>query len=182
MSDETRLDTYAKLVQLLSVVVGVVISVVSFNSARETEAKARGKESEARQEDARRYFDQREAESEKRQAEAARPFIELRQKLYLEAVQVAAVLSNPADHTPDEMEKSRKRFRELYVAELSLVEGFHVEQEMMELAQQVDPQIEDLSPAQSAAYRLAHALRDSLRKSWNFKEDVVDNPPRISKK
>jgi hypothetical protein len=152
------MSTIAGIVQVVSIVIGVVISVLSFNSARTAEAVAR------------------QAEAEKRQAEAAKPFIDLRQKLYLEAVQTAAILANPETHDPDELQKAKKRFRELYVAELSLVEAVAVEDDMMDLAGAVDPELQKFTAAQSAAYKLAHALRDSLKKSWKFDKDVVDNP------
>src|SRR5262249_51067466 len=114
------LDSASKLIQVLSVVVGVIISVLSFNAARETEARARVAEAEARKLELKRYDDQRKDESEKRQAEAARPFLELRQKLYLEAVQAAAILANPNpnDHSKEKFKEAKTRFRELYVGEL----------------------------------------------------------------
>ena len=72
-------DLITKLIQTLSVVIGVVISVLSFNQAREREAAARI------------------AEAQKRKAEAARPFLEMRQKLYLEAAHTAAMMANLKD-------------------------------------------------------------------------------------
>jgi hypothetical protein len=95
------------VVQAVSVVTGVVISVLSFNWTRLKEAQ--------------------------------KPFLELRQKLYMEAVQQAGILANPSDHTADEMKAARRRFRELYVAELSMVESPWVETKMVELAKQIDP-------------------------------------------
>jgi hypothetical protein len=174
----SRLDAASKLIQVVSVVVGVIITVLSFNAARQTEARARVAEAETRKLDQKKYDDQRRDEAAKKQAEAARPFLELRQKLYLEAVQAAGVLGNPEDHTPDEMAKARKRFRELYVAELSLVEGVGVEGGMVALARAVDPKLLEMSKEQLAAYKLAHALRDSLVKSWKLDEELVDNPER----
>ena len=147
----------AKTIQLLSIVVGLVISVLSFNAARQAEAYAR------------------QAEAEKRRAEAAAPFLALRQQSYLEAVKTAAVLANPEDHTADEIKQAKKRFRELYVAELSLVEGIDVERSMVKLARAVDPGLETMTDAQRAAYGLAHALRNSLVRSWNVDEQLVDN-------
>src|SRR6185503_9480693 len=106
------------------------------------------------------------AEEAKRHAEAATPFLQLRQRLYLEAVQVAAVLANPEDHTKEELNTAQKRFRDLYVVELSLVEGIGVEKNMIKLAETVNPELTVLNEKQKAAYALAHALRDSLVKSW----------------
>lgn len=165
----TTLDVLAKSIQILSVVVGVVISVLSYTSAL-------NKESQARIAETKRHEDQKKTEQEKRQAEAARPFVELRQELYIDAVKVAAVLANPDDHTPEELKDAQKRFRELYVAELSLVEGFGVEAHMKDLADALDDPVANFTPTQAAAFHLAHALRDSLRTSWRFEEALIDNP------
>jgi uncharacterized MAPEG superfamily protein len=174
----TLLDSVSKLIQVLSVVVGVIISVLSFNAARETEARAREAEAKAKELELNKYYDQRKDEADKKQTEAAKPFLELRQKLYLDAVQVAGVLANPQNHTEEEVKKARTRFRQLYVAELSLVEGIGVEKEMVGLAKVVDPELTAMTEEQRAAYRLAHALRDSLVKSWGLNETLVDNPNR----
>jgi len=131
----------ATFIQVLSVVAGVLISILSFNAAREKEATAR-------------------------QAEAARPFLEARQKLYMEAVKAAGVLANPEIHTPEEMAASKKRFRELYVAELSMVEAQSVEISMASFAGVIDPELRKFTPAQRAAFDLSHALRDSFAASW----------------
>ena len=142
MSDrKSPLETISATVQILSVVAGVVISVLSFNAAREKEAEAR-------------------------ELEAAKPFYTLRQNLYAEAVKAAGVLSNPEVHTEEEIAKSRSRFRELYVAELSMVEAPEVEEKMKALARQIDPALLTMTEAQKAAYHLAHALRDTFAHSW----------------
>ncbi len=155
---QDNLERLFKTVQVLSIVAGAVISVLSFNQARKQEALAQ------------------QAAAGKQQLEAAKPFLELRQQLYLDAVKQAAILANPEVHSKDEIETARKRFRELYVAELSMVEGANVEAEMIKLAEQVDRDLLQLSPAQTAAYDLAHVLRNSLVTSWNVDEKLVDNP------
>jgi hypothetical protein len=137
------MGTLAQTVQVLSVVVGVVISVLSFNATREKEAEVR-------------------------RVEAMKPFLELRQKLYREALKAAAVLSTPEDHTEEEIRTAKKRFSELYVAELSMVESPEVERYMVALAKSIAPELTSLSPAQQAAYDLAHALRDSFVASWGL--------------
>ena len=136
-----NVDGIAKTVQVLSVVAGVVVSVLSFNATREKEAEAR-------------------------RIEASKPFLDLRQKLYMEAVKAAAILSTPDGRTQEEMRAARRRFRELYVAELSMVESPEVERQMVELAKGIDPGLIPLNPAQQAAYSLAHSLRDSFVASW----------------
>lgn len=138
---KSTLEHATQTVQVLSVVAGVVISILSFNSTREKEADAR-------------------------RAEAARPFLQLRQNLYTEAVKSAAVLANPDTHSVNETRAARRRFRELYVAELSMVESSEVEKKMVGLATAIDPELTSLTPAQQAAYDLAHALRDSFVAAW----------------
>jgi hypothetical protein len=139
------LELVATTVQVLSVVVGVVISVVSFNHTRSQEALART-------------------------VEAQKPFLELRQRLYLEAIKQAGILATPKDHSEAELKAAKARFRELYVAELSMVEVPEVEGQMKALASAVDPELTSLTDAQKAAYYLAHALRDSFVEDWNIKK------------
>jgi hypothetical protein len=142
-------STLATLAQVLSVIVGVVVSVLSFNQTRQKEAEAR-------------------------KVEASKPFLELRQKLYGEAVKAAAVLANPDTHSAEELAMAKKRFRELYVSELSMVEAPEVEANMVALAQRIDPELTTFTPAQEAAYALAHALRDSFTAAYG----VGDHPGR----
>ncbi|MET1029143.1 MAG: hypothetical protein ABWY00_18380 [Dongiaceae bacterium] len=139
------MDVLAKVVQVLSVVIGVVISVVSFNFAQEKEAEAR-------------------------KLESARPFLEERQKLYMETVKTAAVLANPETHSESELLKAKQRFRELYVAELSMVECPGVESAMKSFAEMIDKDLAAMTPAQIGAYHLAHALRDSFVTSWGIQQ------------
>lgn len=135
------LGNIATTAQVASVVAGVVISILSFNATREKEADAR-------------------------KIEAAKPYLTLRQSLYLEALKAAATLANPATHTADEIGAARKRFRDLYVAELSMVEERSVEEKMVALAGEIDSELLKLTPAQQATYNLAHALRDSFVLDW----------------
>ena len=147
MSSENKsaLELFGTTAQVLSVVVGVVISVLSFNAARTKEAEAR-------------------------RLEAAKPFLTLRQNVYTDAVKQAAILANPEVHTQDELTAARKRFRDLYVAELSMVESKTVESTMVKLASVIDPPLATFTPAQQAAYDLAHALRDTYVASWGLDE------------
>ena len=130
----TRLELLASTVQVLSVVAGVVISVLSFNATRLKEAEARA-------------------------LEADKPFVELRRSTYLEAVKTAAIMANPEGRSPDDLAKAKRRFRELYVAELTMVEDQDVASRMVDLAKAVDPELADLSAAQIAALELARALK-----------------------
>ena len=138
-----NLEVIAKLVSTLAVVAGVVVSVLSYSSAQEAQARAR-------------------------ELEAAKPFLELRQRLYGEALAAAGVLANPKVHSAHELEAANRRFRSLYVAELSMVESPEVEAQMIALAAQVAPDLHEFTPAQTAAYDLAHQLRDSFVADWGI--------------
>ena len=131
---KSNLELLASTVQVLSVVAGVVISVLSFNATRVKEAEARA-------------------------LEADKPFVELRRSTYLEAVKTAAIIANPDGRSPDELSKARRRFRDLYVAELTMVEDPEVAQKMVDLAKAVDPELATLTEGQRAALGLARALK-----------------------
>ena len=141
---EGKLETASKLVQVLAVVSGVVVSVLSFNGARLKEAEAREKEAQTRR------------------IEAGKPFVELRQKLYRETLENAAILANADIHSAEEVATARKRFRNLYVVELSMVENAKVAGEMVKLAKVVDPQLVAMTAQQQAAYSLARAIGASF--------------------
>ncbi len=160
-----RLQEFATLIQVLSVLVASVLSIWSFNEARKKEAEARIIE-------ATKYQQQREDESRKQQIEAAKPFLEIRQQKYMEALKVAGILANPGDHTPQELKAAEKRFSELYWAELSLVEAKGVESSMINMARALGKYTE-VTAEQQAAIGLAHALRDSLVKSWGVDEQHI---------
>jgi hypothetical protein len=155
----------ATLIQVLSVVVASVLSIWSFNEARKKEAEARIVE-------AARYQNQREDEARKQRIEAAKPFLEIRQQKYMEALKVAGVLANPSDHLPQELKEAQKRFSELYWAELSLVEATEVESSMIGMARALG-KYSETTEEQQAAISLAHALRDSLVKSWGVDEQHI---------
>ncbi len=142
-NERSTMELLAQTVQVLSVVAGVVISILSFNATRDKEAEAR-------------------------RTEAMKPFLQIRQERYMEAVKSAAVLADPDTHNADELLAAKKRFRELYIAELSMVESPEVEGSMVGLATAVDPELITLTPAQQADYNLAHALRDSFVASWGI--------------
>ncbi|RKR31686.1 hypothetical protein [Paraburkholderia sp. BL17N1] len=140
---KTVFDNIASTVQVVSVVIGVYLSVLSFNQTKDKEADAR------------------RVEAETRRVEAERPFQELRRTVFLETVKTAAIIANPEGRSANELNKAKRRFRELYVAELSMVEPRDVESGMVHLAEAVDPELVHLKPAQQAALDLAHALGQS---------------------
>ena len=124
----------------MSVIVGIVISVLNFRIAKE-------------------------AEAESRKIEAAKPFLELRQKLYFEALNSAAVLASKNFHTEDEIIQAKKRFAELYWGELSLVEEFDIEKKMVDIAR-AENLLDSVYGSQQPTLKLAHLMRESLTKSW----------------
>ena len=138
---KSRLELLTSTVQVVSVVLGVVFSVVSFNDTRKKDAEARVVEAEARA------------------IEADKAFVELRRKTYLETVQTAAIITNPDNRSQDDLAKARRRFRELYVAELTMVEDPGVAGKMVDLANAVDPGLPNLTKQQHAALQLARALQ-----------------------
>lgn len=162
---QSHVQTFATLIQVMTVVAGVVISIMSFNFTRNRELEVRAAE-------AKRYEDQRNDEHERRRIEAAKPFLEMRQQKYMEAIKVAGVLATPADHTAAEITAARKRFAELYYAELALVEGKDIESAMIRLAESLGT-ISEPTPGQQETLQLAHVLRDSLIRAWGVDHKYV---------
>ncbi|SFF07433.1 hypothetical protein SAMN05518672_11577 [Chitinophaga sp. CF118] len=134
------IKSIGSFITVISVVVGIVISVMNFRIAKEKEA-------------------------ESRKIEAAKPFLELRQKLYLDALNNASILASKDLHTEEEVAKAKKRFSELYWGELSLIEESEIEGMMMAVAR-AENLTDDPTPTQIATYNLAHTMRESLTKSW----------------
>jgi hypothetical protein len=145
-----EMEKISQSIQVIAVVAGVVISVLSFNDAREAESVARGVEAEARRIDA-----------EARRIEALAPFYQLRQERYVEISKVAAVLADSKLYSDKEVEQARRRFRALYIVELSMVESGEVSSSMKKLAATVAPELLQFTDSQSAAYRLSQALSES---------------------
>ena len=132
--------TLATLITTLGVIVGIVISVINFKTAKERESDAR-------------------------KIEASKPFLELRQQLYIEALNNASILASKSLHTKDEVAKAKKRFLELYWGELSLVEEKDIEGKMIAVAR-AEGIADTPTATQNATYYLAHAMRESIVNSW----------------
>ena len=81
---KTNFEVAASLVQVLSVIVGVVISVWGFSAARSKRRMLMRLQAQARA-----------VEAEAREIEADKAFVELRRSVYLEAVRTAAIIANP---------------------------------------------------------------------------------------
>lgn len=167
-----RLDNMLRAVKVVSIVAGVVITVLSFNETRQKDARARQTEADNRKFELQKYYDDKQEQSKREQVEAAKPFLDLRQKLYLEAIQNAGIIVNPNEHTDMEMKKAMKRFWELYWAELCLVESKEVESAMIRLGETITDTNTPIIGRQRAAVKLAHMLRDSLIKSWGIEDNT----------
>lgn len=137
------------LATVIAVSIGIFTSVASFNDAKRKEAVARDQEALARQK-----------EAEARQAEAMRPFVEMRRQRYVEILQVVGTLA-AQEQDPEKLQKAKRRFWELYWAELTLVEDKDIEKAMMGLGKLLDPNMEP-SELQQQTYRFAHLIRTKL--------------------
>lgn len=138
---ESYVKIFSELAGVVSVVVGVVMSIKSFNAARDNEA--------------------------------LKSFRELRQKHYLDTLHMAAILSNQELYLTDEIAAAKRRFCELYVVELSMVESDKVKSSMVAFAEKIYPELARFNQEQTEAYNLAHAVRDSFLETWGLsKKDV----------
>ena len=63
------------------------------------------------------------------------------------------------------MKQARKRFSELYWGEVSLIDEASIEADMIAIASS-ENLTDSITPTQKATYALAHAMRESLVKSW----------------
>jgi hypothetical protein len=128
------------LIATVSVVVGVVITVMNLKLAREKEA-------------------------ESRKIEASTPFLKLRQEIYLDALKNASILASKELHTEEEVKQAKKRFTELLWGESSLIEETSIERYLIAIADSENLR-DSITTTQKASYALAHAMRESLIKSW----------------
>jgi len=138
--DNSLFKSIGNGIATISVVVGVVITVMNLKLAREKEA-------------------------ESRKIEAARPFLELRQNIYMDALKNASILASQDLHSEEEVKQARKRFSELFWGECSLIEESNIEADMIAIAESENLR-DSITPTQKASYALAHAMRESLIKSW----------------
>jgi len=146
----TRPEIFKSLgnfITTMSIIVGIVISVLNFKEAKK-------------------------AEAESRKIEAAKPFLELRQKLYFEALNSAAVLASKNFHTEEEINEAKKRFAELYWGELTFVEERSIEALMVEVAK-AEQMLDTTYASQQPTLTLARQMRESLRKSWGIDSSTV---------
>jgi hypothetical protein len=104
-------------------------------------------------------------QTETRQIEARKPFLDRQLTLYTEATKVAAIIATSDD--PAQLATSRQRFLELYWGELSLVENRGVETAMVNFRNcLISKDACSKDDLQRASLNLAHACRESLAESW----------------
>jgi hypothetical protein len=163
------LQSVTGLVQVISVLVAAVISILSFNNVRNKEVEAR------------------KAEATKHDVEAARPFLELRSKRYLETLEVVSVLGTGKPRGEMDISAARPRFEQLYWVELAMVEDDGVETAMVRLRNALDcldatkkqdeatckrDEAKREQEKQQATLGVAHAIRDSMAQSWGLRKPL----------
>ena len=154
-SGKSTFELIIQTIQFLSVVVGVVISVLTYNDTQKSTAAARIAETNARI-----------AETNARIAETKLPFMELRRTVYVNTVKTIAELVTAEPKTPA-YETALKRFRQLYIAELTMVETKDVAEEMVKIAKVIDPNLVLLSAPQQSALSISRALGASYTDALN---------------
>jgi hypothetical protein len=141
--------TIERLLTTVTIIAGVIISV---NNLKITTVK----------------------NSETRKIEASTPFLKLRQEIYLDALKNASILASKELHTEEEVKAARKRFTELLWGESSLIEETRIEKFMIAIAESENLR-DSITPTQKSSYDLAHAMRESLIKSWGVDTAKVGN-------
>jgi hypothetical protein len=148
MDKNEIVKSIAAYVTMFTAIIGIIISVLNYKIGKEKEALSR-------------------------KIEASKPFLELRQKLYLEGLHNASILASPDLHTDEEIKNAKKRFYQLYWGELSLVEESEVESNMILIASSLESgKLEDIK---NATYKLSHSMRNSLSKSWGMDNEKIGN-------
>jgi hypothetical protein len=149
---ENRQSRFEVGLKLLSPLLAVAVFFWGIYTYRDT----------AQQQLAREEADARRT-AETRRIEATRPYLDKQLALYTEATKVTATIATSADS--QEIEKAKKRFRELYWGELALVERSDVARAMVAFREALDTKKgqDALAPL---ALDLAHACRDELAASW----------------
>ena len=137
------------LAGLAAVILGIFISIEGYNDAKVKDAVARGQEAEARLK-----------EAEARKVEAHKPSIELRKNRYLEILKVVGEIA-AQDQDPEKLKAAKRRFWELYWAELSLVEDSQIEGTMVELGKLIDPSMQK-TPLQDKTHSFALLIRSKI--------------------
>ena len=149
---ETRQGRFEFGLKLLSPLLAVAAFFWGIHTYRDTVQQQLARE----EADARRT-------AETRRIEATRPYLDKHLALYTEATKVTATIATFADSK--EIEKAKKRFKELYWGELAFVERKDVASAMVSFREALDAKRgqDMLAPL---ALNLAHACRDESAVSW----------------
>ncbi len=106
------------------------------------------------------------AERDKARADIAmakRPYLDRQLALYADATRSAAIIASSRD--PAAVAKATERFGQLYWGELAMVEDHDVEEAMVKFQSALSQNAEQWQLGQ-CSLRLAHAVRESLARSW----------------
>jgi len=99
------------------------------------------------------------------------PFLQKQLDLCFEVTDALAYLATETD--PIRWEEARKTFWRLYWGSLSIVEDAAIESLMVEIGRDVPPLPVEapklpMTKLQNSSYRLAHAARSLMKRSWNI--------------
>jgi hypothetical protein len=146
-------------------------------AVRKEQVKQAEKDEKARQEARKQEAVQAERDNIARRFEAQKPFNELQLKLYRDVAKTAGELVTITDFASPEWQAALRRFQQLFWTELSMVEDERVKKAMEKFSQQLETILEadstygvssdEVEALQQKAYRLAHALRDSIASTWS---------------
>ena len=132
------------------------------------------------------YRHQQKESARVRRIEAAKPFLEMQLKLYTDAAKTVGELVSLQAHSTD-WNAARRHFEALYWSELSIVENAGVEHGMKRFRDILLQYEQDQRPAtifglNTAAYFLAHEIRDSIQEGWRGLESTKEPQGRDSEK
>jgi hypothetical protein len=139
----------------LSVMVGIWLSVASFADTRQKDAETRQKDADSRAKEA----EARLREDATRRQELLQPGLELRRRRYLDILSTLGKIA-AYEQDPKTLVEAKRRFWELYWADLSLVEDDDVKTAMEELGGMLDSNLQ--STFQQATYKFAGLIRQRI--------------------
>lgn len=158
-----RIDFYIKWVGVLATAICLIVGTT--NSYKEYQSSQR----QAKRSDS----INRAKEVENRNLEAAKPFIELRQRLYNEALSCAETIIISGDKSSRTYQTAYNRFSELYWGELGLVEDTSVEHNMMKVKKLIDSTRYTTKDREFALLHMSYAMRNSLFNTWKVDSTIV---------
>jgi hypothetical protein len=176
-----RLEFGLKALTTMTVVVGTIISVLSYTDARTKEAEARKAEAEARKQADESARQARVMEADARRFEALSAFRKLQLDRYTEIVTVASRLAAAKYETKADLNAATRRFYEMYWGDLSIVESEALKTAMANLRGALERQ-EEIA-VRNWAYRISHLARTPLLASFDVsaaKLDLSKSPSQLT--